>query len=194
MHHSLDVSTSHWFVKELFSSTIDIISNGGLGSVLNKNTLFCTDSFNVGFASTKHANGVDWWIAIQKDSSDEILLFLFQNSGVSFHSKQKLYVPSVSENVSQMVFSNQGNKFAYHIYTYGTMNQNYALLFDFDRCTGTFSNPHQTLLDKGYLWGDAFSASGNYFYTCSRNYIFQINTTTYAVDTVPYTMGFNRQV
>nr|MBK9650793.1 hypothetical protein [Bacteroidota bacterium] len=99
-------------------------------------------------------------------------------------------MPILFANVDQHLFSQDGKKFGMHIYTYGSTIQNYAIVCDFDRCTGIFSNPNQVLLDKGYLWGDAFSASGKYFYTCSSGFIFQINTSTFTVDTVAVYDGF----
>ncbi|MBL0340264.1 MAG: hypothetical protein IPP71_04670 [Bacteroidetes bacterium] len=46
------------------------------------------------------------------------------------------------------------------------------------------------LSDSSYLWGLAFSPSGQFAYSCSDNYIFQINIDDLSVDTVAIYDGF----
>ncbi len=72
------------------------------------------------------------------------------------------------------------------------MNQNSSIVIaDFDRCTGMFSNTQTVQLTSGtYLWGLAFSSSGDYAYACSQGEIYQINTTTLSIDTVAVYDGF----
>ena len=65
------------------------------------------------------------------------------------------------------------------------------MVSDFDRCSGSFSNTQTIHLTSGsYLFGLAFSPSGNFIYACSSGYVFQINSANLSVDTVATYDGF----
>ena len=60
-----------------YVTTIDMNGNGGLGSVISKNISLLTDSMNPGkIASTKHANGRDWWVMIHRVNTNKFYKFL----------------------------------------------------------------------------------------------------------------------
>ena len=66
-------------------------------------------------------------------------------------------------------------------------------IFDFDRCTGTFSNLHQLNTSDGtYSFSAAFSPNSKYLYTATNHHIYQINTDTsqFVLDTVAIYDGY----
>jgi hypothetical protein len=197
-HHTCNWDGYSYPAYEVFYTVIDMSLNGGLGGVdsAQKNVIAFQDTLNWGLAACRHANGIDWWIVAQKHNTDSIFKILFTPSGVASITSQKLYVPKAWYNSSQPTFSLDGNKFAYYTYVIDsdtTYLDTYVLLFDFDRCTGMFSNSnsiHLTTLTRNYLWGLAFSPSAEFVYTCNAGKVYQINTNTLFVDTIATYDGF----
>jgi hypothetical protein len=191
-HHTDTVFGSNYIVPELFYTTIDMKLDSGRGGVTLKNQIAFYDTLSSGIAACRHANGRDWWIVIMKDSSDIIYKVLFTPNGIESISTQHLnFSPFPWGNLLQLSFSQDGTKLISSTYD-NIFQKNSSMVFcDFDRCTGIFSNTHAIPLTVGaYLWGLAFSPSGQYAYACSSNYIFQVNTTTLQVDTVATYDGF----
>ncbi|MBL7925750.1 MAG: T9SS type A sorting domain-containing protein [Bacteroidia bacterium] len=176
----------------IYCTTIDMTLDSGFGGVIQKNDTLIQDSLSWGIAACKHANGRDWWIVIMKDSSDKAYKILLTPNGVSSISTQSLnFLPHPWENAPQIEFSPDGTKFIYATYNNPNQKKSFSILVDFDRCSGLFSNTHKIHLVTGdYLWGNAFSPSSQFVYVCSTLNIFQINTSTYAVDTVATYDGF----
>ncbi|MBL7928626.1 MAG: hypothetical protein JNL47_03990, partial [Bacteroidia bacterium] len=71
-------------------SIIDIAQNGGLGAVIEKNDTLIVDKMSTGLAACKHANGRDWWVIAQKDSSDIVYKILLTPNGVESIATQNL--------------------------------------------------------------------------------------------------------
>jgi hypothetical protein len=189
-HHSATFDGSSYPTFEVLYSTIDITLDNGLGGVISKNDTVFQDTLNWGLAACKHANGRDWWIVSQKQSSDVIFTMLLTPTGIESVFSQILNVPIARYNVTQLTFSKDGTKFSYCRYEPGTMMSTMQIL-DFDRCTGIFSNPQVIpLTSNSYVYGLAFSSNGEYVYSCSSNYIFQVNVSTLIVDTVAIYDGF----
>jgi hypothetical protein len=177
----------------VYFSTVDMNLDAGLGGVISKNILLIDDSLNWGITACKHANGRDWWIIIAKDSSDKIYKLLYTDQGVVSIDTQSLnFYPHPYKNVSQICFNNEGNLFAYNIYDNPVDRNSFVILCDFDRCTGNFTNTRIFPVSSGaYIWGLSFSPNGQYLYTNTSSYIFQVNTTTSQVDTVAIYDGFS---
>jgi hypothetical protein len=148
----------------------------------------------MGIAACRHANGRDWWVIAQKDSSDVLYKILITPNGVDTITTQHLgYTQFFYGNGSLIHFSQDGTKFIQSNYHYvaGNLHPSFVILADFDRCTGMFSNTQTIQLTQdSYLWGLAFSPSGKYAYACSSLYLFQINTDSLTIDTVATMMGF----
>ncbi|MBK8872726.1 MAG: hypothetical protein IPN13_01955 [Bacteroidetes bacterium] len=92
-------------------------------------------------------------------------------------------------------FSTRGDKMMYCLPrdqgSGGSVANGSVLIFDFNRCTGTISNMNSIEPSpNSYLWGLAFSASGNLAYACNSNFIFQIDMNDFSVDTVAQYDGF----
>jgi hypothetical protein len=196
-HHSATFNGQYSPCYELYYSVIDLTLDNGLGAVTIKNQVVIQDTLNYGIGVCKHANGRDWWIVMAKDSSDVIFKVLFTSSGITNVTTQSLgYTPLPWGNVAQLSFSPDGNKFATTTYFPESnlpmdSSNSSVVLFNFDRCSGMFSNPAiVSIIDNQYLFGLAFSPSGQYTYTCSSGNIFQINNDTYNVDTVATYDGY----
>lgn len=189
-HHTVEWNGYSYPAYEIFYSVIDITLDSGLGAVISKNNIAFQDTLIVGLAACKHANGRDWWIVALKNNSDIIFKILLTPSGIQSVTSQHLNVPLTWYNVTQPTFSPNGNKFSYYVYDTTTIN-NSLLIFDFDRCSGMFSNEQVIPVTTGaYLWGLAFSPNSNLIYTASAQHIFQIDANTFTIDTVATYDGF----
>ena len=157
--------------RKLYYSLIDMSLDSGRGAVTAKNQIAFSDSLISGISACKHANGRDWWVAVLKDSSDIIYTLLLTPNGITNIQQQHLNVPMHhSQYVQPSLFSPDGSKFAYTICT-PTGNMSYPALrdlriFDFDRCSGQFSNPYViNLNDTNPGLGLAFSSNSRFLYT-----------------------------
>ena len=182
---------------ELFYSIIDMSLDSGLGGVMIKNQIALQDTFCWGLGACKHANGRDWWIVTIKENSNKLYLTLLTPNGITNVSSQTF--PSLISdlgNVSQPVFSNDGNKFAFTTshWVGGSSPWNLQLnYFDFDRCTGNLSNYTALDLSDGNMGvGTAFSKNSEFLYVATTQHVFQINTISpiMTFDTVATYDGF----
>jgi DNA-binding beta-propeller fold protein YncE len=189
-HHSFDQDTVGYLAYEMLYSVIDINGDGGLGEVVSKNNVFISDSLNQGFAACKHSNGRDWWIMTQKNVSNIIFTSLLTPNGIDTTFIQVLNSPVFYYNVTQMTFSSAGDEFALYRYE-PFLKDETVVLSSFDRCTGMLSNTRLIPVTiNEYLWGLAFSPSGQQLYVCSSNRIYQIDTDSLTIDTVATYDGF----
>jgi hypothetical protein len=174
-------------------STIDISLDNNLGGVVSKNNLIINDSLSWGITACKHANGRDWWVIAMKDSSDSVKVILYTQNGIEQITTYSLsFIPRIFKVVTQICFSLNGTKLAFHTYDNSVDRNSSVILCDFDRCTGNFSNIQSIPITAGsYLWGINFSPNSQFLYTNSSGYIFQINLTTLIVDTVAIYDGFS---
>jgi hypothetical protein len=168
--------------SELYYSVIDMNLDSGLGGVIpvQKNVIAIQDTLNQGIAACKHANGRDWWIIILKDSSDIIYTLLLTPTGVSNITSHTLGMSPHNHYNGQPQFSNDGSKFAYP-WTNGnsTSTTHEVRLFDFDRCSGVFSNGTSiSAVDPLSGIGLSFSPDSKHLYFSSFINIYQINTDT----------------
>lgn len=196
-HHTATFNGFYYPTNELLYSTIDMTLDNGLGGVIAKNDTAFTDTLNWGIGACRHANGRDWWLTMAKDSSNSFYKVLLTPNGITNVSTQNLnYWPLPWGNPVQLTFSRSGELFASTTYSPESSPptdsaNSCVLLIAFDRCTGVFFNLQiVSLSNDAYLWGLAFSASGKYLYACTSNYLFQINTSDFTIDTVAYYDGF----
>ncbi|MFN0274660.1 MAG: T9SS type A sorting domain-containing protein [Chitinophagales bacterium] len=131
-------------ILKLEYSVVDMTLNDEYGDVTEKN--FTTSSSNYMWeklSTVKHGNGKDWWLVGLKGTpnlgdSTFFEKFLVTDTGLNgpFYQFYGFYDPgegSPGEEVGQMKFSPTGSKLA-------NTRGNYLDIFDFDRCTGEFSN------------------------------------------------------
>ena len=168
----------------LYYSIVDMTLDGGLGAVIQKNSVLLTDSLVPGrIAACKHANGRDWWIFVHQFHSGLMYKYLVSASGIQGPFVQDL-ITWRDIGVGQAVFSKQGNKFVYYE-PYDDLD-----IWDFDRCTGDFSNlVHIDINDSAISAGAAFSPSGKYLYVSSEYYLYQFDMDASNIDSSRITVG-----
>ncbi len=168
----------------LYYSIIDMTLDGGLGAVIQKNTVLLNDSLVEGrLTACKHANGRDWWLVVHQYNTGMVYKYLISPQGISGPTMQALFTPR-DVWFGQALFSPQGDKFAYYE-PYGDLD-----IFDFDRCTGDFLNfIHIDINDSAGIGGAAFSSTGRYLYLSSMNYIYQFDMGASNIDSSKIVVG-----
>jgi hypothetical protein len=172
VHSTIDeqpTSLAHY----LYLTIIDMSLDGGLGGVVIKNQVLISDTLNVGkITAVRHANGRDWWVVCHKVNTNIFYRLLLTPAGVSLDGTQSIGVIR-PRDVGQVCYSPDGSKFAYY---WGQFDQDLEI-FDFDRCTGLFSDPVQILIsDANTMGGVAFSPNGRYLYVSSVEDVYQYDT------------------
>lgn len=183
-HETSDDPHNTWATYYLYNSIIDMSLDAGLGAVIQKNNIVLQDTLVEGrLTACKHANGRDWWLIVHKYNSGSVFKFLITDQGISSPILQDMV--TIRDNCfGQNLFSPQGNKFAY----YDPCND--LDIWDFDRCTGEFSNLiHIDINDSSYSGGLAFSESGRYLYAVSTNYVYQFDLLATSIDSSKITVG-----
>lgn len=168
-------------VKDLMYSVVDISVNNGLGEVLEKNQLLLTDTLTGMITACRHANGRDWWLVVQENyknlsvpagAKGKYYLHLFDPYGVHYAGEQQIGKLWTAQSwVGQSCFSPNGSRYAIgNIY-------NGINLFDFDRCSGVFSNPLHLGFspDTTYAMGMAFSPNSRFLYVTTGLTIVQFD-------------------
>ncbi|MBE7508567.1 MAG: T9SS type A sorting domain-containing protein [Bacteroidia bacterium] len=166
---------------EIYFSVIDITKNGGLGKVISKNNVITTGLFGWGLSACKHGNGRDWWVVAMNEYGDTINKILLTHDTIQYIGKQYLSVPAYLGFANQLNFSPDGEKFAYiHGTPYPNPPTQYITnmrYFEFDRCSGTFSNPVVVNIpDSTVAFANAFSPNSKLLYVASVWNIYQFNT------------------
>jgi hypothetical protein len=157
----------------LYLSIIDMTLNNGLGGVVSKNQVLIDDLLNIGkITAVRHANGRDWWVFCHKVNTNTYYRLLVTPEGVSGPETQD--IGEVRPNdLGQVCFSPDGSKFAYYWGDGSDLD-----IFDFDRCTGLFSNPvHIPIDDANSMGGVAFSPSSQFLYVSSVLDVYQYDVT-----------------
>ncbi|MCB0703952.1 MAG: T9SS type A sorting domain-containing protein [Saprospiraceae bacterium] len=163
-------SVGHWLYYSLVDQSI------GTGKVLDKNHLLLQDTFTVGLITAcKHANGRDWWIVIPEMASNKLYRFLLDPRGIQGPWEQRIgTVDQDDSHTGQVVFSPDGRYYA-RMDDYNKLH-----IYDFDRCTGLFSNPRFVdIPDSGLTYGVpssvAFSPNSQLLYAGQIENLYQIN-------------------
>lgn len=171
-HNTLDNHPSPGaYSKYFYLTIIDMTLNGGLGAVTVKNHILISDSMNTGkITACKHANGRDWWVICHQLNTSRYFKLLVTPYGLPTVTTQDIGLTRWMD-AGQAKFSPDGKKFAYYHYFDGLD------IFDFDRCTGDFSNPtSDTTLP--YIQGNVgleFSPNSELLYIMNITEIYQYN-------------------
>lgn len=148
----------------LYYSIVDMTLEGGVGAVTTKNQVLIRDTLNESqTAACRHANGRDWWIPIRHGVYNLYYLFLLDPSGIHLHHQQAIGLagPGPGDTFNgNACFSPDGTKYAC------CLREDHAQIFDFDRCTGWFSNPvHLYPRDSmNYATSVCFSPNSRFLY------------------------------
>ncbi len=154
----------------LYLSVVDMSQEGGLGAVVEKNTVLIQDQLNIGkITAVRHANGRDWWVVCHKINTNTYYQLLLTPEGFSELTTQDIGIVRPVDG-GQVCFSPDGSKFAYY---WGVEDLD---IFDFDRCTGLLSNPvHIDISDYDQMGGVAFSPNSRYLYASSVLDVYQFD-------------------
>ena len=154
----------------LYLTVVDMSQEGGLGAVVEKNTVLVQDQLNVGkITAVRHANGRDWWVVCHKINTSTFYVLLLTPKGFGEPTTQEIGIIRPVD-IGQVCFSPDGDRFAYY---WGEQDLD---IFDFDRCTGLFSNPvHIDIDDYDQMGGVAFSPNSRYLYASSVLDVYQFD-------------------
>ena len=168
-HCTWDIVTSIDAGLYFYVTTIDMLGNNGLGEVIDKNHVLLTDSITGGnITACKHANGRDWWVVVPEWPHPSYYVFLVTPDTILLSSKQTIGIRDSSWG--QMCFSKDGTKFGSYD------SQTDIEIFDFDRCSGTFSNPlFVPVNDNQFGIGCGFSPDATKFYASGDRNLYQID-------------------
>ncbi len=146
--------------KTFFYSIVDMAKNNGDGEVISaQNPVLPANTFaNYGkISAIKQANGIDWWIVFSELDSNKFYRYQLTKDGFSFVDTQ-IFGTKIPNGVGSGVFSPDGSKFALYNNLGGDYWQQLDV-YDFNRCTGLFSNQRHIEYDS--LWGAGLSFSPN---------------------------------
>ena len=184
-------------ISPLTYSYIDMTFSGGVGEVIEKKSILCTDTLTLGLlTSTRHANGRDWWILMNKRESNHYYRFLLKPDGVTTDGFQTVG-DTVRNGLAQAIFSPDGNWYAQYN-AWGIIGQETHAnidIYQFDRCTGLLSN-HLQIVEENVVapGGLSFSPSSKYLYVSGWDKIYQFDLEAVDVaasrDTVAIYDGF----
>jgi hypothetical protein len=181
-----DFKPSGFFgIKKFQYGVVDMSLNNGKGKMISKNI----DVMPLGIYPTygkitavKKANGKDWWIyTVGEGTPPEVgsnIFYRYQltKNGFSYDGQQ-IIDKKIPEGVGTAEFSPDGTKYA----NYTNVGPNFPHqlhVFDFNRCTGLFSNQksivYTNLNDNGV--GVAFSPDSRYLYVGLNKKLIQYDT------------------
>jgi hypothetical protein len=141
-------------------------------SLISQNNIVMNDTSASGdMQACRHANGRDWWLIKPGIYEDEYFVGLLSPTGIS--PMQKITIPGIihrGQFETYSYFSFDGLKFLH----FTGKRYKYLHEYDFDRCTGTLSNPVVHDLTDSIAWGDHnacnISPDGSKFYYRSSGF------------------------
>jgi len=163
---------SNGFQEDWFYSIIDMNLDSGFGAVVSFNNTLIHDSLVRGkITACKHANGRDWWIVFPRYNSQIYYKFLITPYGIlGPYTQNAGGSVRFTGRMGQACFSRDGLKYAYYD---GDSDLD---IFDFDRCTGDFTNLiHVDIYDSADIGGVAFSPNNKLLYVSSNTFVYQFD-------------------
>ena len=153
-----------WTFSPLYLTIVDMAANGGQGQLVEVNTDMGVANMGIdGLSAVRHGNGRDWWLLVPLRNNNVYVRFLFRPGEVQTYPFQQIGPIANCPRNGSCVFSPDGRKFA------RTQNCR-TVVFDFDRCTGTLSNPVE-MQRPDYVFGGggvAFSPSGKQLFVTEQ--------------------------
>ena len=155
----------------LYYSIVDLKLNNGLGSVTQKNIQLDTTATKDALMAVKHGNGKDWWLVTRKwdyyswSYNNAFYVYLVDSNGIYPLPVQNVGALRAS-NGGEIAFNSNGTKMV------ESDLGNLIELYDFDRCTGTISNPvniemPSTTGPYNFYFSTAFSGTSQFLYVMS---------------------------
>jgi len=156
-------SYSYTYAKGLYAAIIDENSNLGSGKVINRDIELIRDTLALGkISATKHANGRDWWILLNKRNSNQYYIGMLTADSTVMVNSQTIG-QKIIDGVGQAAFSPNGRYFALYN-SISVSSGAYLSIYSFDRCSGLLFSPYQFhFFDRG--WGGlSFSPNSRFLY------------------------------
>ncbi len=170
-----------YFQTKAYLTYIDKYENLGLGQAVPGKELIqvVDDTLCLPVAACRHANGSDWWIVIRKFRSNKFFIILVTPNGYSVKEQViGLNLPLIYGVAGKSMFSNDGKTFVFGVSLGNRFDIPpwYFDVFDFDRCSGTFSNQRKINIIDPYaarVQGVAISPNNRYLYVGLTRKLFQ---------------------
>lgn len=171
----MDVSSG----KVLYTE-VDMNANGGKGKVTPKNRLLRgPHPIETSFTAVRH----DWWIIVPEEYANVYNLYLMTPDTILGPYTQNWEDAEASKYTKtgwNVVFSPDGTKFVRVTLTWvdGTDRFNQIFIYDFDRCTGTLSNPTVLNVDDPGAFTSSAAISPNsrfLYFQIAQNKLFQFD-------------------
>jgi hypothetical protein len=161
------ISLTNLFPTGFFYSQIDLNLNNGLGAVTQKNIPLLNNRIADCLQAIRHGNGRDWWVVTKMSGPgntyiNRFYVYLVTPNGIAPPIIQD-FGNAVDGDLQKIYFNNAGTKLM-NINFIGLMTE-----YDFDRCTGLFSNPkfifpEQNTNTDRWFWEGAYSPNDSLFY------------------------------
>lgn len=160
------------------SSVVDMTLDGGKGAIVEGQKSVTIDdsiSYIEKMSAVRHGNGRDWWIVkptlydppslgLSLDSSYRF--YLLTPEGIEYSHRQSIGDVRLPLQAGETAISLHGD-------LYGTVTFSSIQVFEFDRCSGTFTNvilrdTFNFPADPSRYYGCEFSPDGSKFYVTSE--------------------------
>ncbi|MFN0213376.1 MAG: PKD domain-containing protein [Saprospiraceae bacterium] len=178
-HHTIEMDIS---TGKILYTEVNMNANAGKGKVTKKNQLLRgpVEKESV-FTSVRHGNGRDWWIVIPETRVNVYNLYLLTPDTIlgpfsqDWEDNEASQFNKAGWNVA---ISPDGKKFVHVTLTWidGVNRFNRIFLYDFDRCTGTLSNPQVIKVadpDVYASWAGISPNSRFLYFQIAQNKLFQ---------------------
>ncbi len=161
-----------WFTNY---NIVDMSKNDGKGIIIElKKKLPKSESFLPCYGkltAVKQPNGTDWWFFIIESEKNIFHRYQLTKTGLVYIDKQ-IYGNPLVDGVGAACFSPNGKYHARYSNIRIDMGQ-YLDVYDFDRCTGSFSNQRSIKYVNHEGAGVAFSASSRFLYASIGDVVLQ---------------------
>jgi hypothetical protein len=172
------------YFDHLCYHVVDMDANGGQGEVISKNNILMKDAFLCydKMAAVQHGNGEDYWLVKQHKNRHKFYVFLITAESITLADSTDYNngIIDMTQVRGQSTFSDDGTQYAFVSENWKTEDSN-VYYYNFDRCTGKFSNyrlfklPFIKSMGGDQQNGVAFSPNGRFLYVSSRKHIWQID-------------------
>ena len=161
-------------------SVVDMDLDNGLGDLIQKNTLFFTDTLDLrGIGACRHGNGRDWWIIVRKAHYECYHIFLLEPTGIQHKTTQcfsETRDPYLRAGSS--VFSPNGEFYATTAALFPD-SSSFAEVYSFDRCNGVLNKITSFNVSNTGGWGGvSISPDSQFLYYSRGRKIYQYNLET----------------
>ena len=149
---------------KVLTTYLSMSDNNGHGKVHYRDSVLLQDVVSPFFTACKHANGKDWWILVGKQNSNCYYRILLTKDGAKILPDLTCIGELIPwDDYGVASFSPDGSRYAVLNAMKGMM------LYDFDRCEGTFTNsyfyPIPSIIDSGWgPTGAVFSPNSRFLY------------------------------